>query len=213
MTWPGLHLRSIVLLTLLELPGRASGESTAVVFPSDDTWIRQGGQSSQPRGRKKQMVAATIRLGLVKFDLIAFLPTSTSIKSATLQMVPIKMPPKATIWLLEVTGEWSEAQTSDLNAPSVTMTPIGAMDVPPRSNQQSLEADVTNIVRSWVANPSENNGFALKTEGGKRGNLAPKENVPRTPGLMVVFEGSNGGGEGPAGETGATGPTGPTGVT
>ena len=93
-------------------------------------------------------------------------------------MVPIKMPPEATIWLLEVTGEWSEAQTTDLNAPSINMTPIGAMDVPPHSNQQSLDADVTDIVRRWVANPSENNGFALKTEQGETVNLATKEKRP-----------------------------------
>src|SRR4029077_19180512 len=200
MTWPGLHSRSIVLLTLLALPGRASGESTAVVFPSDDTWIRQGGQSSQPRGRKKQMVAATIRLGLVKVDLIAFLPTSTSIQSATLQMVPIKMPPKATIWLLAVGGEWSEAETTDLNAPPIIMVPVGAMDVPRHSNQTSLDADVTDVVRRWVANPSDNNGLALKAEEGETVIVATKENVPRTPRLIVVFEESSGG-EGPTGAT------------
>ena len=127
-------------------------------------------------------------------------------------MVPIKMPPAATIWLLEVTGEWSEAQTTDLNAPSINMTPIGAMDVPPHSNQQSLDADVTDIVRRWVANPSENNGFALKTEHGETTYLATKENVPRTPRLIIVFEESNGG-EGPTGPMGATGVTGPTGPT
>jgi len=213
MTWP--RLTSIVLLTLLALRGRASGESTAVVFPSDDTWIRQGGQSSQPRGRKKQMMTAATRFGLVKFDLIAFLPTSTAIKSATLQMVPIKMPPKATIWLLAVGGEWSEAETTDLNAPPIIMVPVGSMGVPPHSNQKSLDADVTDVVRRWVANPSDNNGLALKAEEGETVIFATKENVPRTPRLIVVFEESNGGESptGPMGTTGVTGTTGPTGPT
>jgi hypothetical protein len=88
------------LLIILALRARAAAQSSAVVFPSHDTWIRQDGQSSQARGRKKQMVTAATRFGLVKFNLIAFLPTSTQVKSATLQMVPIQMPPRATIWLL-----------------------------------------------------------------------------------------------------------------
>jgi hypothetical protein len=155
------------LLIVLAFGARAAAQSTAVVFPSDDTWVRQGGHSSQPRGRKKQMVAAATRLGLVKFNLISLLPTSTQVKSAMLQMVPIKMPRKATIWLLAVGGEWSEAETTDVNAPPILMVPVGAMDVPPRSNQQSLDADVTDIVRRWVANPSENDGLALKTEKGE----------------------------------------------
>src|SRR4029077_15723339 len=170
------------------------------------------GQSSQPRGRKKQMMTAATRFGLVKFDLIAFLPSSTAIKSATLQMVPIKMPPKATIWLLAVGGEWSEAATTDLNAPPIIMVPVGSMDVPRHSNQQSLDGDVTDIVRRWVANPSDNNGLALKAEKGETVIVATKENVPRTPRLIVVFEESNGG-EGPTGPMGATGVTGPTGPT
>ena len=148
----------------------------------------------------------------VKFDLIAFLPTSTAIQNATLQMVPIKMPPKATIWLLAVGGEWSEAETTDLNAPPIIMVPVGAMDVPRHSNQQSLDGDVTDIVRRWVANPSENNGLALKAEEGETVIFATKENVPRTPRLIVVFEETNGG-EGPTGPMGATGVTGPTGPT
>src|SRR5262249_57098677 len=165
----------------------------------------------QPRGRKKQMTTATTRFGLVKFDLISFLPTSTRVKSATLQMVPIKMPPKATIWLLSVGGEWSEAETTDLNAPPIVMVPVAAMEVPRRSNQQSLDADVTDIVRSWVANPSENNGLALKAEEGETVIFATKENVPRTPRLIVVFEESNGG-QGSTGPTGAPGVKGPTGA-
>jgi hypothetical protein len=69
-------------------------------------------------------------------------------------MVPIKMPPKATIWLLAVGGEWSEAETTDLNAPPIIMVPIGAMDVPPHSNQESLDADVTDIVADgWRTRP------------------------------------------------------------
>jgi hypothetical protein len=100
-----LHSKTIVLLILLALRSRAAGQSTAVVFPSDDTWIRQGGDSSRPRGRKRQMTAARTRFALVKFDLISFLSTSTQVESATLQMVPVKMPPKATIWLLAVGGE------------------------------------------------------------------------------------------------------------
>jgi hypothetical protein len=208
------------LLIVVAFGARAAAQSTAVVFPSDDTWVQQGGHSSQPRGRRKEMVSTGTKFGLVKFNLISFLPTSTSIKSATLQMVPIKMPPKATIWLLEVTEEWSEAETTDLNAPSINMTPIGAMDVPPHSNQKSLDADVTDIVRIWAANPSENNGFAFKTEQGQTANLATKENVPRTPRLIVVFEESNGGqgstgptgAPGVKGPTGAAGPTGPSGV-
>ena len=83
------------------------------------------------------------------------------------------MPPRATIWLLAVGGEWSETETTDLNAPSIIMAPIGSMDVPHHSNQKSLDADVTDIVRSWVANPSENNGFALKAEEGETVNLQP----------------------------------------
>src|SRR5262249_21785908 len=158
----------------------------------------------QPRGRKKQMTTATTRFGLVKFDLISFLPTSTRVKSATLQMVPIKMPPKATIWLLSVGGEWSEAETTDLNAPPIVMVPVAAMEVPRRSNQQSLDADVTDIVRRWVTNPSQNNGFALKAEAGETVIFATKENVPRTPRLIVVFEESNGG-EGAAGGGGWAG--------
>src|SRR5262249_42882549 len=204
-----LHSKTIGLLILLALRGRAFAQSTAVVFPSDDTWIRPNGHSSQPRGRKKQMVTAATRFGLVKFDLISFLPTSTSIQSATLQMVPIKMPPKETIWLLAVGGPWSEAQTTDLNAPPIVMTPLAAMDVPPHANQKSLDADVTDVVRRWVAKPSENNGLALKAEAGQTVIFATKENVPRTPRLIVVFEESSGG-EGPTGATGATGGTGPT---
>ena len=208
------------LLIVVAFGARAAAQSTAVVFPSDDTWVQQGGHSSQPRGRKKEMVSTGTKFGLVKFNLISFLPTNTSIQSATLQMVSIKMPPKATIWLLEVTGEWSEAFTTDLTAPSINRTPIGAMDVPPHANQQSLDADVTDIVRRWVANPSENNGFALKSEHGETVTLATKENVPRTPRLIVVFEESNGGqgstgptgAPGVKGPTGAAGPTGPSGV-
>src|SRR5262245_47310855 len=134
MSRHGIRLNVVTFLIVLALRARAAAQSTAVVFPSDDTWIRQGGHSSQPRGRKKQMVTSGTKFGLIKFNLISFLPTSTSIKSATLQMVPIKMPPDATIWLLEVSGEWSEAFTTDLTAPSIIMVPIGAMDVPPHSN-------------------------------------------------------------------------------
>src|SRR5262245_27259992 len=208
-------LRCAALLTGLAFGARAGAQSTAVVFPSDDTWVRQGGHSSQPRGRKKQMVIAATRFGLVKFNLISLMPASTQVKRATLQMVPIKMPRKATIWLLAVGGEWSEAETTDVNAPPIIMVPVEAIDVPPRSNQESLDADVTDIVRRWVANPSENNGLALKTENGETVVCATKENVAGTPRLMVVFEESNGGGctTCPMGSTGTTGPTGPTGVT
>jgi hypothetical protein len=165
-----------------------------------------------------QMVAAATRFGLVKFNLISLLPASTQVKSARLEIVPIKMSPKATIWLLAVGGEWSEAETTDLNAPPIVMVPVGAMDVRQRSNQQSLDEDVTDIVSRWVANPSENNGLALKTEKGETVVVATKENVPRTPRLIAVFEESNGGEcttcpMGSTGSTGTTGPTGPMGVT
>jgi len=146
------------LLIVLAFVPRAAAQPSAVVFPSDDTWVRQGGHSSQPRGRKKQMVTAATRFGLVKFNLISFLPASTQVKSATLQMVPIEMPPKATIWLLAVGGEWGEAETSDVNAPPIIMVPVGTMDVPPHSNQQSLDADVTDVVRRWVGNPPRTTG-------------------------------------------------------
>src|SRR5262249_33293853 len=168
------------LLIVVAFGARAAAQSTAVVFPSDDTWVRQGGHSSQPRGRKNQMATAATRFGLLKFNLISFLPASTQVKSATLQMVPIKMPrTPATIWLRATGGEWSEAETTDVNAPPIIMVPVGAMDVPPRSNQPSLDADVTDIVRRWVANPSENNGLALRTENGEAVVLATKENVAR----------------------------------
>jgi hypothetical protein len=85
-------LSCAALLIVLAFGAPAAAQSTAVVFPSDDTWVRQGGHSSQPRGRKKQMVTAASRFGLVKFNLISFLPGSTQIKSASLQMVPIEMP-------------------------------------------------------------------------------------------------------------------------
>src|SRR5262245_11421387 len=211
-------LRCAALLTGLAFGARAGAQSTAVVFPSDDTWVRQGGHSSQPRGRKKQMVIAATRFGLVKFNLISLMPASTQIKRATLEMVPIKMPPKATIWLLAMGGEWSEAGATDVNAPPIIMVPVGEMDVPTRSNRQSLDADVTDIVRRWVANPSENNGLALKTEEGESVVFATKENVPRTPRLIVAFEESSGGEcttcpLGSTGPTGTPGPMGPTGVT
>src|SRR5262249_37818842 len=113
---------------VLAFGARAAAQSTAVVFPSDDTWVRQGGHSSRPRGRKNQRVPGATRFGLIKFNLIAFLPASTQVKSATLQMVPIATP-SATVWLLAVGGEWSEAETTDVNAPPIVMAPVGTMDV------------------------------------------------------------------------------------
>src|SRR5215468_9499823 len=220
MRWRS-SLGCAALLSILAFGAHAAAQSTAVVFPSDDTWIIQGGRASRPRGRQKRMVTSPTRFGLVKFNLIALLPSSTQIKSATLQLVAIKMPKRTTVSLFAVGGEWSEARTTDLNAPPIIMATVGAMDVPRRSNQQSLDADVTDIVRSWVANPSENHGLALQTEG-RRVLFATKENVPRTPRLIVVFEESNGGGgqgstgpmgaPGVKGPTGAAGPTGPSGA-
>jgi hypothetical protein len=57
------------------------------------------------------------------------------------------------------------------------MVPVGQIEVPARSNQKSLDADVTDIVRRWVANPSENNGLALKAELGQTVILATAELV------------------------------------
>src|SRR5215475_302764 len=209
MRWRS-SLGCAALLSILAFGAHAAAQSTAVVFPSDDTWIIQGGRASRPRGRQKQMVTSPTRFGLVKFNLIALLPSSTQIKSATLQLVAIKMPRSTTVSLFAVGGEWSEARTTDVNAPPIIAAPVGAMDVPRRSNQQSLDADVTDIVRSWVANPSENHGLALQTEG-RRVLFATKENVPRTPRLIVVFEESNGG-QGSTGPMGAPGVKGPTGA-
>ena len=64
-----------------------------------------------------------------------------------------------------------------MNAPPIIMVPVGQMEVPPRSNQKSLDADVTDIVRRWVANPSENNGLALKAELGQTVIFATAELV------------------------------------
>ena len=156
---------------LFALPGRAAGESTAVVFPSDDAWIRQGGRSSQPRGRKKQMMTAATRFGLVKFrTFIAFLPALRRIDQ---ERNAADGP------------DQDAAQGDDLAARGDRRMERSRNDRPeraPRSSwcrsarwtcpgtrirHRSMRTSRTSFADGWRTYRSENDGLALKAEQGE----------------------------------------------
>src|SRR5262249_31877208 len=155
-------LNCTALLIVLAFGARAAARSTTVVFPSDDTWVREGGKSSAPRGRSTKMLGGSQRVALVKFNLISFLPPGTPIVSAILRLRPRGMWPGTTVSVDVVLGAWNEDQTTDLNAPAVATAPMPPSTTVPGSGLRFVDVDVTDIVRGWVDKPADNQGFALR---------------------------------------------------
>src|SRR5262249_59873253 len=80
--------RLLATAVVLATSSGAFAQATAVLFPSDNSWIRPG-VSRPPQGTTKKLVIGGQRLALIEFNLLPVLPIGTPIQRAILQMVAL----------------------------------------------------------------------------------------------------------------------------
>jgi hypothetical protein len=120
-----------------------------------------------------------VRVGLLRFDL-AGLPAAATITSARLGLYPVSRSNTGgqTVEVYQMLRPWSEAQ-ANWNVAATGLpwgqpggnrigvdrvaSPSAARDVAAINVWQ--EWDVTNLVRTWKANPATNHGVALHGSG------------------------------------------------
>lgn len=164
---------------------------------------------------------------LLRFDL-SVLPaglTAAKVQRATLVLFANRVGSAGAVEVQAVNAGWDEAGATAQAAPALAGPGTGPV-LPVRAAQQFLSADVTALVRQWVANPGSHFGIALTPALSAPGTvvfLDSKENtangqVARLD-ITLADQGPQGpagpagprGATGAAGATGATGPTGPAG--
>jgi hypothetical protein len=176
--------------------------------PSDDTYVRRGG--NRPKGRRRVIQVGTGFTGMVRFDLSS-IPTEATVRDASLRLFLVgpRRIPDATVTVQRVLEDWDEATLDQLGADFISPVVEDEQDVDATRKGDYIEWDVHASVQSMIESPDDNLGFALVTYRNafwfcsQEGHCAP-------PQLIVTYETV---GEGPPGPTGDVGPTGPIGVT
>src|SRR5215471_11867370 len=98
-------------VVLLAVRSVSSAQVSAVLVPSDNTWLRRG-VSRKPHGNSKKLLAGRGRVALLKFDLLSLLPAGTPVQRAVLQLVPLGRGPRPTVSVSPVLGPWDALTAS-----------------------------------------------------------------------------------------------------
>jgi hypothetical protein len=216
-TCPALHALAAALLL-------AAGPALALDAPLlADTHIHTA-QAALNFGSLPTLAVGGGATALLRFDL-SVLPaglTAAKVQRATLVLFANRVGSAGAIEAQAVNAGWDEAGATAQGAPALAGPGTGPV-LAVRAAQQFLSADVTALVRQWVANPASNFGVALAPALAAPGTvvfLDSKENtatgqVARLD-ITLADQGPQGpqgpaGPAGPRGATGATGATGPAG--
>jgi hypothetical protein len=141
---------------------------------------------------------------LLQFDLSAVPYTSSEITSATIELFAsaVAAGGAGNVSFYEATGTWSETGVTWDTFPSFELTPVDTENV--STAGQWYTFDVTDSIKSWIDNPSSNNGFAILMDtptgnvtlsgappvGGSTINAPRLTVVPEPAGAMLIFAGT-----------------------
>jgi hypothetical protein len=176
----------------------------------DDTFLSQT-QPGVSFGSTVTLNVSPNDRALIQFDLNSLLPlniTPDQVTKATLFLWVNRVGIPGTVELVDVISEWSE-NTAKESSPPVVGAGLGTVLV--TNANEWVTADLTEITKTWLANPGGNHGLMIRSPG----NLSTvffdsKENsaTSHPPRLELVL---SGGAEGPKGDVGPVGPPGPKG--
>lgn len=148
---------------------------------------------------------------LIQFDL-STLPSGTAaanISKAALIVFVNKLSVAGAMNVVRVTGAWGEAAVTFNTAPPLGQAEVSG--VPLAAENAFIIADVTQLVKDWLAGVLPNNGLALVATGTTIAAFDSKENTNagHQPRLDIAL--ANSGVAGPVGPQGVPGPVGPAG--
>ena len=209
----GRALRAASLVALAAASGAASALDAPLLADSSIS-------SAQPTLNLGALPTLTVGGGanaLLQFDL-GTLPagkTPSKLVKATLLLWINRVGTPGLLELLPITSPWTETGVTAASAPT-HMGPGSGSLLPVNAGGQFVAVDVTAQVKSWIANPASNFGFALLPALLSPSTVAfldSKENTTTGHQARLDLTLSDQGPAGPQGAQGPAGPKGPQGAT
>ena len=200
---------------LFAAPAADAATVVTVLRPFADTFVSPA--QLRPAGRSRTLVVDRRSVSLLAFDLSG-VPTTVTLVDAKLRVFwragGASRPPE--ISAASVLGDWNPFVTTAVDAPPLGPT-LASVRLEGSRPLEYIEWNITPLVASWIASPTENHGIALSGTNPTTRTVRFASNESPFPGpeLELTYQDGNGeiGPIGPTGTTGVTGATGSTGVT
>ena len=194
---------------------------TVTLAPTGDTYISRLYPGTN-FSAKKHLIAGSgcyeksVYTSLLKFD-IPGIPAGGELINAVLRLFvsEIDSTGNLPIKVNRILASFNPDTVTWNTAPAYTPT-SSEFNVNCHNIGQFVEADVSELVRSWINKSYHNNGIALTGKANREGLvvfLSSNCTEEKRPQLIITYINSAVGSTGPTGPRGPTGPTGPKGAT
>ena len=167
------------------------------IYPSEDSWIASGEQSTTPHGSDTYLWVANpphyTAYGLVKFD-VSSIPEGSTIQSVCLRIFCYHNKYETVDYLniYQVTSAWDESKVTWRDSPEFDPIPLAMVEV--KDSLQDKWVDwrgekLTDVVKKWLEDRQSNQGLLIcaLTESYNTYGFVSKEATSSKPVLGIEF--------------------------
>lgn len=167
------------------------------IYPSEDSWIASGEQSTTPHGSDTYLWVANpphyTAYGLIKFD-VSSIPEGSMIQSVCLRVFCYHNKYETVDYLniYQVTSAWDESKVTWRDSPEFDPIPLAMVEV--KDSLQGKWVDwrsekLTDVVKKWLEDRQSNQGLLIcaLTESYNTYGFVSKEATSSKPVLEVEF--------------------------